>query len=358
MAIRQDSRIYEILTILWSDAAMRNCHICGEEARDEARYCRSCYAVFADVDQAVAAGKKKTRTMTYIIRALVLLGVVGGAWLSRVDLAIFPESGPVGAQVSTNTSGGPEKQARSAPTSAVSSSGSGAGMDSQRGRPVNVVAASSVQRLDTGCAISQAVHNNGERIMFPVTLDFSFEDIFGQRVGKDERGVVEVILPAGERRGFTFELPCPKAFAQVRIHATDGQTGISGSGAVDEVAKLIAGQPLIDARRLHVVIEAPSELVMCPEFKPCQLMLYFNDSWIAVWFRRDPNNPDTLIASDPQLVGPLQQGWNADIRLPLRHGTEKMTVTQEYLREPQRTGGWAALKASVGKLFGTKEKGE
>lgn len=350
--------IYGILTILWSNAAMKNCYICGEEARDEARYCRSCYAVFADVHQAPVAEKKKTRTMTYIVRALVLLGVAGGAWLSRVDLAVFPESGTADTQDISNASDVPENQARPAPTSAASSSGTGAAMDSQWGQPINVVAASSVQRLETGCAISQAVHNNGERIMFPVALDFSFEDVFGQRVGKDARGVVDAILPAGERRGFTFELPCPKAFAQVRIHATDGQTGISGSGAADEVAKLIAGKPLIDARRLHVVIEAPTELVMCPEFRPCQLMLYFNDSWIAVWFRRDPNNPDTLIASDPQLVGPLQQGWNADVRLPLRHGTEKLTVTQEYLREPQRTGGWAALKASVGKLFGTKEKGE
>ena len=353
-----DSAIYGILTILWSDAVMKNCHICGEEARDEARYCRSCYAVFTDVDQAPVAAKKKTRTMTYIVRALVLLGVVGGAWLSRVDLAIFPESGPADTHDISNASDGPEKEARSAATSAASSSGSGAAMDSQRGRPDNVVAASSVQRLDTGCSISQAVHNNGERIMFPVTLDFSFENLLGQRVGTDARGVVEAILPAGERRGFTFEVPCPKSFGQVRIHATDGQTGISGSGAADEVARLIAGNPLIDPRVLHVAIEVPTDLVMCPQFKPCQLMLYFNDSWIAVWFRRDPKYPDMLIASDPQLVGPLQQGWNADVRLPLRHGTEKLTVTQEYLREPQRTGGWAAFQASVGKLFGTKEKGE
>lgn len=337
---------------------MKNCHICGEEARDEARYCRSCYAVFADVDEAVAAGKKKTRTMTYIIRALVLLGVAGGAWLSRVDLAIFHERAPVVAQGTSNASGGREKQRRSADAPAASSSGSGAELEPQWGQPSNMVAASSVQRLDTRCAISQAVRNNGERIMFPVTLDFSFEDVLGQRVGNNARGVVEAILPAGERRGFTFQVPCPKVFAQVSVHATDGQTGISGNGAVDEVATLIAGKPLIDARRLHVVIKAPSDLLMCLQFRPCQLMLYFNDSWIAVWFRRDPNNPDTLISSDPQLVGPLQQGWNAEVRLPLRHGTEKLTLTQEHLREPQLTGAWAALKASVGNLFGNKEKGE
>ena len=153
-------------------------------------------------------------------------------------------------------------------------------------------------------------------------------------------------------------MPCPKTFAQVQIHATEGQTGLSGSGAVDEVAKLIAGKPLVDARRLHVAIQAPKDLVMCRQLRPCQLMLYFNDSWIAVWFRRDPNNPDTLIASDPQLVGPLQQGWNADVWLPLRDGTEKLTVTQEFLREPRRTGGWAALKQSVGNMFGNKENGQ
>ena len=310
------------------------------------------------MDCGPVAEKKKTRTMTYIVRALVLLGVAGGAWLSRIDLVIFPESAPVAAPASTNASDGPRKKVRSAATSAAASSSSGAESVTNRGQPVNSVAASSVRRLGIRCAISQAVHNDGERIMFPVALDFSFEDALGQRIGDSARAEVEAILPAGERRGFTFEVPCPKSFAQVEIHTTEGHAGISGGGAIDEVAKLIAGKPLIDARRLHVVLQAPDDLIMCPQLKPCQLMLYFNESWIAVWFRRDPNNPDTLIASDPQLVRPLQQGWNVDVRLPLRDGMEKLTVTQEFLREPQRTGGWAALKASIENMFGTKEKGE
>lgn len=326
---------------------MKLCLNCRTAASDEARYCRSCYTVFADADPAsLAHRQKRVKAMSYTVKALVVLVVAGGFLLSRIDLNFLSDPNQVQSDSGAKTGITP-KQPAAQPDSA-----SGGGW----GQPSNTISAASVERLGKSCAISQAVHNGGVRIMFPVVLEFSFQDSLGNRTGPSVRSVVEAILPAGERRGFTFQMPCPKSFERVNIQTVNPQAGIGGNGTVQAVAELIAGKPLIDVHQLHLAIQVPDGLTMCPNLRPCQLMLRFNDSWIAVWFRRDPKHPDTLIASDPQLVGPVQRGWHADVRLPLRNGTEKVTVTEEFLREPESTGGWNQFVSSVKQMIGIKEE--
>lgn len=331
---------------------MKNCHTCGTEARDEARYCRSCYAVFADGAAVGLARPDDAKKTKYLIQAALILALVIGFALSRLDFQFLSDTAQTDAGTNASSDAVP-KTAAKAERAASSSSGQA---ENTWGLQSNSVAASSVRRLGDSCAISQAVHNGGERIMFPVALDFSFENALGQRIGDPVRAATETILPAGEQRGFTFEMPCPQTFAHVQVHAVSQDAAISGAGTAQAVAALLAGKPLIDMRQLHLAIQVPDDLTMCPGLHPCQLMLYFNDSWIAVWFRRDPRNPDMLIASDPQLIGPLQQGWNAQVRLPLRHGAQKLTITNEYLREPESTGLWASLKGWIGKMAGTTEE--
>ncbi|MBK5265646.1 MAG: hypothetical protein JJE34_10510 [Alphaproteobacteria bacterium] len=285
--------------------------------------------------------------MSYTIKALVFLSLAGGILLSQLDLGLFSGLKQVQSDPVAKAGIAPQQ----ASTEADGFSGRG------WGQPSNSISAASVERLGASCAISQAVHNGGVRIMFPVVLEFSFQDALGNRTGPNVRSVVEAILPAGERRGFTFQMPCPRTFTRVNIQTVNPQAGIGGNGTVQAVAQLMAGKPVIDVHQLHLAIHVPDGLTMCPNLNPCQLMLRFNESWIVVWFRRDPKHPDTLIASDPQLVGPVQRGWHADIRLPLRNGVEKLTVTEEFLREPEPTGGLNQLMGSIEDMVGIKEEG-
>lgn len=336
---------------------MKNCPICRAEAGDEARYCRSCYAVFADdATPVVRSAGKRGRAL---LLGLVVLAAAAGAWFYRIDIGLPAISRTEGATQPAGQDRAPVP-ARGQDDPAGMSSADAAGRRSspkeQWGKPENRVAARSVSRSGQRCAISQAVHNGRDRIIYPVALDFSFEDPLGRRIGSSVRSVVEAILPAGEQRGFTFDLPCPKTFAQVMIKAPGEGMSVAGGGSPESAARLMAGKPMIDSRKLHLTITAPEDFALCPGLEPCQLMLHFNGSWTAAWFRRDPKNPRAIISSDPQLVGPIQRGWEAHVRLPLREGAENVTITNEALREPETFGGWSGFLRSIGTMMGMKEE--
>lgn len=358
---------------------MKHCPTCRTGASDEALYCRSCYSVFPAAGQApVAQQRQAARLALSVIGAVLFLCTATGIWIYQADPLNFSGTRPAAQSSATGSppaATGPASPAvlfeGSATTKPAASNDSGPGLaasdfkaprsgaltdDGNRwGRSVNSISAAAVEHNGGGCAISQAVHNGGSKIIFPVILEFSFQDAIGKRIGAGTRSSVEAILPAGERRGFTFQLPCPRIFASVNVATPEPDAAVAGNGSFQSVADLMAGAPKIDLRQLHLAIKVPQDLTICQGQEPCRLVLRFNDSWTAAWFKRDPRNPDMLVTSDSQLIGSLQHGWDAKVQLPLRNGSDKLTVTDAALRAPEAPSRWDTMIGSIKSLFGMGE---
>lgn len=262
---------------------------------------------------------RHAKSVAGYVQLALIFSVAAGAWLNPLEIDFFTDAR---TSIEDAAAEGGRSVRGFMATSNVGLTLVGSAEPGSRGEETKSqpVAAREISRSRAGCAISQSVHNGQSQPLSPIVLEFSFEDVVGQKIGGSMRAVVEEVLPAGAQGKFRFKVPCPKTFAAVKVQAIGQQVEVGANVLASASAKppvMLGAQPI---QQDNVAIQIPEGVLACPADKLCSGIVRLGSGKSTTHlFRRESPSSRTLI-SDARLAKQLRGTTRAIIELPLPDG--------------------------------------